>query len=171
MIHRGCKIVENSRPIRLSFKTHSDRVKHVLMEMKQHDTKATRKTVFETKVKLREYRRWLYHSLWPKIYSKNPIGQQANIIKTKRSSGWLSWSSQETLKVSLNVSDGYQGCHPDDLSVSVFLIAYIRHRISTCGEVNSSPSAAYMRQWTGSDNGLSRDRRQAIILTSAIEYY
>ena len=35
--------------------------------------------------------------------------------------------------------------------------------------INSSPpSAAYMRQWIGSDNGLSPIRREAIILTNAV---
>ena len=36
------------------------------------------------------------------------------------SSGWQPWYWLETLKLVFNVSSGYQGCHPDDLSVSVY---------------------------------------------------
>ena len=40
--------------------------------------------------------------------------------ETERSSGWQPWYSLETLKLVFNVSSEYQGCHPDDLFVSVF---------------------------------------------------
>ena len=39
--------------------------------------------------------------------------------ETQRLSGRLSWSSLETLKASFSVSNGDQGSHPDDISVSV----------------------------------------------------
>ena len=41
------------------------------------------------------------------------------ITETKMSSGWLPWSSLETLKLVFNVSSDEQGSHPDDISVSV----------------------------------------------------
>ena len=46
--------------------------------------------------------------------------------ETERSSGWQLWYSLETLKTSFNVSSEYQGCHPDDLSVFVYV--YQSHR-------------------------------------------
>ena len=44
------------------------------------------------------------------------------ITEMKRSSGWLPWYSQETLKTIFNVSSEYQGCHPDGLPVCVIYI-------------------------------------------------
>ena len=44
--------------------------------------------------------------------------------ETKRSSGWQLWYSLETLKLVFNVSREYQGCHPDDLFVSVSVMIY-----------------------------------------------
>ena len=40
-------------------------------------------------------------------------------LKWERSSGWLPWSSLETLKASFNISMDDQGSHTDDISVSV----------------------------------------------------
>ena len=40
--------------------------------------------------------------------------------KRKRSSGWQRCYSLETLKLVFNVSSEYQGCHPDDISASVY---------------------------------------------------
>ena len=39
--------------------------------------------------------------------------------ETEMSSAWQPWYSLETLELVFNVSREYQGCHPDDLSVSV----------------------------------------------------
>ena len=41
--------------------------------------------------------------------------------ETGRSSGWQPWHSLETLKHVFNISSEYQDCHPDDLSVSVYM--------------------------------------------------
>ena len=38
----------------------------------------------------------------------------------EKSSVWQPWYSLETLKLAFNVSSKFQGCHPDDLSVSVW---------------------------------------------------
>ena len=44
-----------------------------------------------------------------------------DVINTEmeRSSGWQPWYSLQMLKTSFNISSEYQGCHPEDLSISV----------------------------------------------------
>ena len=51
-----------------------------------------------------------------------------NTLKRKCSSGWQPWYSLETLKTSFNISSEYQGCQPDDLSVSVHHMASPDHK-------------------------------------------
>ena len=49
-----------------------------------------------------------------------PVPVKLPSLKRKgRQGDWLPLSSQETLKTSFNVSNEYQGCHPDDISMSV----------------------------------------------------
>ena len=43
----------------------------------------------------------------------------AHCTETEKVSGWQPWYFLETLKASFNVSSEYQGCRPEDLSVSV----------------------------------------------------
>ena len=45
----------------------------------------------------------------------------SHITETERPLGWQPCYSLETLKLVDNVSIEYQGCHPDDLSVSVYI--------------------------------------------------
>ena len=61
--------------------------------------------------------------LWS-IFVRNLSGQllmflsRNTITGTKRSSGWLPWSSLGRLKLAFNISSDEQGSHPDDLSSS-----------------------------------------------------
>ena len=41
----------------------------------------------------------------------------------QRSSGWQPWYSLTMLKLVFNVSSEYLGCHPDDLSISLYYIS------------------------------------------------
>ena len=45
-----------------------------------------------------------------------------SLKQKERPPGWPPWPTHETLKVSFNFSSEFQGCHPDDLSVSLLII-------------------------------------------------
>ena len=59
--------------------------------------------------------------------------------ETERSSEWQPWYSLETLKLVFNVSSEYQSCHPDDLSVSVYICVSSCLWVDTKGFVPSLP--------------------------------
>ena len=61
---------------------------------------------------------WILTRAFPALLNlcwDNPL----DYTETEKWSGWQPWYSLETLKLVFNVSSEYQGCHPDDLSVSV----------------------------------------------------
>ena len=51
--------------------------------------------------------------------------ESAASTETERSSGWMPYSSLETLKTSFNVSSDDQGSHSDDLSVAVSIMRHV----------------------------------------------
>ena len=66
---------------------------------------------------------------------------KTTFTETERSSGWQLWYSLETLKTCFHVSSEYQGCHPDDLSVSVLMLV---HRQTQEG---NTPRRVSHRRW------------------------